>query len=161
MRCFESKVNFDWIGSPDFPAYDTARGKLEYSNYNRRAGMKEITVWHNPQCSKSRQTLELLREKGCEPHVVFYLEDPPSTMELGKLLKILGCRPRELMRIKEPLYQELSLATVDNRAKLIQAMAENPSLIERPIVICGDRAAIGRPPENVLPLLESKPPDSG
>ncbi|TWT85121.1 Arsenate reductase [Planctomycetes bacterium CA13] len=116
--------------------------------------MKEITIWHNPRCSKSRQTLELLQAKGHDPRVVRYLDDSPSVSEIRKLLKMLGCQPRELMRTKEALYKELDLAQVEDDKALIQAMVEHPKLIERPIVTCGQRAAIGRPPESVLSVLE-------
>ena len=116
--------------------------------------MKEVTIWHNPRCSKSRATLELLKDQGCEPCVVRYLDDVPSENEIARVLKLLGVEPRDLMRTKENLYGELGLADEDNHDALIRAMVENPKLIERPIVICGDRAAIGRPAENVLAVLE-------
>lgn len=114
--------------------------------------MKTI-IWHNPRCSKSRQTLQLLQEHGIEPEVRLYLQDPPSRAELDRVLKALDREPRELMRINEPPYKELGLGEVTSRAKLIEAMVEHPALIERPVVIRGDRAALGRPPEAVLTIL--------
>ena len=117
--------------------------------------MKEVTIWHNAKCSKSRATLALLEEGGHRPTIVAYLDDPPSADELKRVLKLLGYQPRALIRTKEDLYKKLGLGDVHDDEALIRAMVENPILIERPIVICGDRAAIGRPPENVLKLLES------
>ena len=115
--------------------------------------MQGITIWHNPRCSKSRATLALLEAQGHEPQVVLYLDNPPSVKELKAVLKSLDCKPRELMRTKESLYRELGLADEQNDQALIRAMNENPKLIERPVVMRGNRAAIGRPPENVLRLL--------
>jgi len=113
-----------------------------------------LKLYHNPRCSKSREALRLLREHGAEPEVVLYLETPPSPREITDILRRLGMRARDLMRAKEPLFEELGL---DNEAlsdaALVKAMAANPVLIERPIAICGDRAAVGRPPENVLNVL--------
>ena len=114
----------------------------------------KVTIYHNPRCSKSRQTLALLQERGIEPEVVEYLRTPPSKTRLKTLVRMLGLKPRELMRHKEAPYQELGLDddSLKNDA-LIAAMVENPVLIERPIVVCGERAAIGRPPEAVLDIL--------
>lgn len=113
-----------------------------------------IKIYHNPRCSKSRQTLQLLQEKGIEPEVVKYLENPPSTDELDSILTMLGMEPRELMRKKEAPYKEQGLDDDSlTRDQLLAAMAENPVLIERPIVVKGDKAALGRPPENVLEIL--------
>ncbi len=114
----------------------------------------EVIIYHNPRCSKSRATLALLREKGLEPRIVEYLKTPPSREELESLLAKLGLAPRELMRSKEKPYKELGLDEPGlSRDRLIEAMREHPILIERPIVVVGDRAAIGRPPENVLEIL--------
>lgn len=113
----------------------------------------KVTIFHNPRCSKSRQTLALLEEKGIEPEVVEYLTNPPSEAEIEGLLKKLGIGPRDLMRTKEAVYKELGLSNVSEDRRLIRAMAENPILIERPIVVKGERAAIGRPPESVLDIL--------
>jgi len=116
---------------------------------------QEVVIYHNPRCTKSRQTLELLREKGIEPRIVEYLKTPPDEQEIGRLLKLLGLSsPRELMRRKEAEYRELGLDDPGlDDATLIRAMHEHPRLIERPIVVKGERAAIGRPPEQVLEIL--------
>jgi len=113
-----------------------------------------LEIWHNPRCSKSRQTLELLREQGHEPIIIEYLKTPPTAARLKAVLAMLGMSPRELMRRKEADYKEQGLAdeTLSNDA-LIAAMIEFPKLIERPVVINGDRAAVGRPPEQVLAIL--------
>jgi arsenate reductase len=116
--------------------------------------MAAVTIYHNPRCSKSRQTLELLREQGIDPEVIEYLQSPPDEKTLGELLEKLGLAPGELLRTKEDEYQELGLdAKKDDPAALIRAMVENPILIERPIVVKGDQARLGRPPEQVLEIL--------
>lgn len=113
-----------------------------------------VTIYHNPRCSKSRQTLALLHEHGVKPHVVSYLDTPPSPSELKSIVEMLGASSaREIMRRNETLYKELSLDSVEAESALIDAMAGNPILIERPIVVSGDKAAIGRPPEAVLAIL--------
>ena len=116
--------------------------------------MSDVTIYHNPRCSKSRQTLALLGERGIAPDIVRYLDTPPDAATIGSLLDMLGLEPRDLMRRKEAPYSELGLGD-DNvsRADLIQAMVDNPILIERPIVVSGGKAAIGRPPESVLGIL--------
>jgi arsenate reductase len=117
--------------------------------------MSSTTIWHNPRCSKSRQTLQLIRDRGIEPTIIEYLGSPPSAVELTDALEALGMEPRDLMRKKEAPYNEQSLG--DDRlthAELIAAMVENPVLIERPVVFRGNRAVVGRPPENVLELLD-------
>ncbi|TQI81637.1 arsenate reductase [Serratia fonticola] len=117
--------------------------------------MKNVTIYHNPRCSKSRETLALLEQQGVEPKVILYLETPPSVDELKTLLKALGfSSARELMRKKEELYKTLELADETlSEAQLLQAMVENPKLIERPIVMKGSKARIGRPPEQVLEVI--------
>lgn len=117
--------------------------------------MKNVTIYHNPRCSKSRETLALLKQQGVEPQVVLYLDTPPSVAELKKLLQELGfTSARELMRKKEDLYKELDLADETlSEEQLLQAMVSNPKLIERPIVVKGGKARIGRPPEQVLEIL--------
>lgn len=111
-------------------------------------------ILHNPRCSKSRATLQLLRERGIEPEVVLYLEQPPSADELEGLLQALQLEPRQLMRRKEAEYAELGLGDDSlDRDALVRAMAEHPRLIERPIVIHGGHARLGRPPEAVLELF--------
>jgi arsenate reductase len=113
-----------------------------------------VTIYHNPRCSKSRQTLALLQEKGIEPEIIEYLTSPPDVATLGEILGKLGMEPRELMRRKEALYKELGLDDAGkSRDALIKAMVENPILIERPIVLSGGKAALGRPPEQVLNIL--------
>ena len=113
-----------------------------------------VTIYHNPRCSKSRQTLALLQERGVTPTVVEYLKTPPDAATLGDILAKLGYPPRQLMRVKEAVYRELGLGDESRSdADLIQAMVDNPILIERPIVLAGDRAALGRPPEAVLAIL--------
>lgn len=111
-------------------------------------------IYHNPRCSKSRETLKLLQDKGIEPEIVLYLETPPDAKTLQGLLQQLGLKPRELMRTKEAEYKELGLDNPElNDAQLIDAMVSTPKLIERPIVVNGKRAALGRPPEQVLEIL--------
>lgn len=113
-----------------------------------------VKIYHNPRCSKSRQTLALLTERDIEPQIVEYLKTPPSVAELERLLKMLGLEPRELMRRKEPEYKALGLDDPAlSRDALIRAMVEHPQLIERPIVVSGKKAALGRPPEGVLEIL--------
>jgi arsenate reductase len=117
-------------------------------------GDMTVTIYHNPRCSKSRQTLALLEGKGIAPRVVEYLKTPPSAAELKSVLKALGLKPRDLMRKSEPCYAELGLKDRDlDDDALIALMVANPILIERPIVVSGRRAAIGRPPEAVLEIL--------
>ena len=113
-----------------------------------------LTIYHNLKCSKSRATLALLEDRGLKPKIVRYLETPPSTNELKAILAALGKSPRRLLRKGEDAYKALSLDDVRlSDAALIKAMVENPILIERPIVVNGEKAAIGRPPEAVLDVL--------
>ncbi|MFK4753400.1 arsenate reductase (glutaredoxin) [Oceanobacter antarcticus] len=115
--------------------------------------MSDIQIYHNPRCSKSRETLKLLQDKGITPVVVEYLKDVPSEDEIRQLIQLLGfSSARELMRTKEEEYKQQNLASADE-ATLIRAMANTPKLIERPIVINGNQARIGRPPEQVLEIL--------
>jgi arsenate reductase len=113
-----------------------------------------ITIYHNPKCSKSRQTLELLKEKGITPTIVEYLKTPPTAETLKEILGQLSLTPRELMRKKEDAYAELNLddPSLSDDA-LIDAMVQHPILIERPIVLANGKAALGRPPEQVLDIL--------
>lgn len=113
-----------------------------------------VKIYHNPRCSKSRQTLELLKEQGIEPEIIEYLKTPPSATELNHILEKLGLEPRDLMRKKEAEYKNAGLDNQSlDRQTLIDGMINNPILIERPIVIANGKAAIGRPPENVLAIL--------
>ncbi|MGB5812353.1 MAG: arsenate reductase (glutaredoxin) [Polyangiales bacterium] len=117
--------------------------------------MAEITIWHNPRCSKSRQTLALIRDAGFEPTVFEYLRTPPTVAQIEDALGKLGIGARELIREKEAPYAELGLDDdTSNQDTLIAAMADHPILIERPIVFRGDRAIVGRPPERVITLLD-------
>ncbi|NOQ37229.1 MAG: arsenate reductase (glutaredoxin) [Methylococcaceae bacterium] len=113
-----------------------------------------VSIIHNPRCSKSRQTLQLLKDKGIEPEIVEYLKNPLTAEQLNDILQKLGIEPRELMRKKENDYQELGLDDLSlPRGVLINSMISRPKLIERPIVLANDKAAIGRPPEAVLEIL--------
>ncbi|HHS92694.1 MAG TPA: arsenate reductase (glutaredoxin), partial [Campylobacterales bacterium] len=113
-----------------------------------------VSIWHNPRCSKSRDSLKLLEEKGIEAEVVKYLVDTPTKEALQEMLKMLGMESaRDLMRTKEAIYKELNLKEESSEEALIEAMVANPKLIERPIVIKGNKAAIGRPIEKVIDLL--------
>ena len=114
----------------------------------------DVTIYHNPRCSKSRQTLALLEDKGIEPNVVRYLDQSPSVAELAAILKKLGKGPRDIMRKGEAVYKEKGLNNPDlSDDDLIAAMVADPILIERPIVIAGAKAALGRPPAAVLDIL--------
>ena len=113
-----------------------------------------VTIYHNPRCSKSRQTLALLEEEGVEPKIIEYLKSPPSAAELKSVLKKLGLSPRDIVRKGEAVYAELGLKDKDvSDDELIEIMAANPILIERPIVVSGGKAALGRPPESVLKII--------
>jgi arsenate reductase len=113
-----------------------------------------VSIYHNPRCSKSRQALNLLKEKGVQPEIVKYLDTPPDRATLARILEMLGLEPRELMRKKEKEYKELGLNDPQlTREQLIDAMIAHPRLIERPIVIKDGKAALGRPPESVLEIL--------
>lgn len=116
--------------------------------------MTELTFYHNPRCSKSRSALELIESRGLQPRIVHYLQTPPSAAELRELLRKLGISARQLLRSGEDEYKALNLAdgTLDEAA-LLDAMLSHPRLIERPILVAGDRAVIGRPPEKVLEIL--------
>jgi arsenate reductase len=114
-----------------------------------------FTIYHNPRCSKSRQTLSLLEEHGIEPKIVLYLDNPPSTSQMGALLKKLDLSARDLLRKSEDEYKANQLDNPKLSDKhIIETMVKHPKLIERPIVVKGERAVLGRPPENVLPLLD-------
>ena len=113
-----------------------------------------VTIYHNPQCAKSRATLKLLEDRGLKPNVVEYLKTPPSETELKKLIGMLGISPRALLRTKEVEYKQLKLDNPSaSDAQILHAMAKHPKLIERPIVVHNNKAALGRPPENVLKII--------
>ena len=113
-----------------------------------------VTIYHNPRCSKSRQTLEILESRSIEPAIVEYLKTPPSPDELKRILSMLGIGARDLLRTKEPEYKELGLDDLSlSEDVIIKAMVETPRLIERPIVVKDGKAVIGRPPEQVIDIL--------
>ena len=132
-----------------------AGGEIE-----RRGGARnmQVTIYFNPRCAKSRATLKLLQDKGISPTVVDYLARPPGAAEIERLLTIMRREPRALMRLDEPLYRALGLANAQlTRKQLVTALAGNPLLLQRPIVVVEDdkgvRAALGRPPKKVLEIL--------
>ena len=113
-----------------------------------------VTIFHNPRCSKSRQTLSLIQEKNIDINIIEYLKTPPDISQLKQILKQLGYEPRQLMRKSEQIYKDLDLGNENKTEEdLVIAMTQNPILIERPIVLSGEKAAIGRPPESVLNIL--------
>lgn len=113
-----------------------------------------VTIWHNPRCSKSRETLELLRSKGVEPVIREYLKNPPSKAEVEKLIDLADIDPTAFLRDGEPQFKSLKKKKADmSKAEIVEAIAECPTLLQRPVVVAGKRAAIGRPPEAVLSLL--------
>lgn len=113
--------------------------------------MAKVTIYHNPRCSKSRATLKLLEAQGIEPEVVEYLKHPPSAAELKSMLNKLGISAKELLRQKE--YRDAGLTMPESEAALIEQMVAHPAVIERPIVINGNQARFGRPPEQVLEII--------
>lgn len=114
--------------------------------------MTQVTIYHNPRCSKSRETLKLIEDKGVAPVIIDYLKTPPSPTELSRILALLGKGPRDILRKKEAAEAGLDPTALSD-AQLIEAMVANPAVIERPIVVTGDKAALGRPPESVLAIL--------
>lgn len=115
--------------------------------------MAEIVIYHNAKCSKSRETLALLRERGIAPHIVEYLRDPPSQAEILALVSKLGGNASALVRTKEKAYAQSGLTPDSDAQAIAAAIARDPILLERPVVVNGDRAAIGRPPEAVMEIL--------
>jgi len=114
-----------------------------------------ITIWHNPRCSKSRQTLELLNKKGVEPTIREYLKQPPSKAEVETLIDMVGGEPGELLRDGEAEFKALGKKKAEmSKADIAKAIAAHPILLQRPIVVTGKKAAVGRPPQAVLPLLK-------
>jgi arsenate reductase (glutaredoxin) len=112
-----------------------------------------VTIYHNPRCGKSRSTLALLEEKGIQPHIIEYLKTPPTKEELRAILKKLDMKPEQLVRKGEDIYKEKFAGKTLTDEQWLEVLVKNPILIERPIVVKGDRAVIGRPPENVMELL--------
>jgi arsenate reductase (glutaredoxin) len=117
--------------------------------------MIQVTIWHNPKCSKSRAALDILEESGCEKDVVNYLETTPTKDEITTALTMLGMNPRELMRTKEDIYTELNLKDENDYDVLVDAMVENPKLIERPVIFKEGQAIIGRPTSIIAKFLAS------
>ena len=117
--------------------------------------MSLITIWHNPKCSKSRAALEIIEENGCEINIIKYLEQTPNKKELLDTLAMLNLTPRELMRTKEEIYQELNLHSEQDNDKLIDAMIKNPILIERPVIFKNNKAIIGRTTSIIAAFLKS------
>jgi len=130
-------------------------GPERLESNNKEYLMGKVTLYHNPRCSKSRQTRTLLDENSVDYDVVEYLESPPNEKELADILKKLGKKPLEVIRTGEALFKELGLSKSDERPddEWIRIMVRNPKLIERPIVVKGARAALGRPPEDVLKII--------
>jgi arsenate reductase (glutaredoxin) len=112
-----------------------------------------IEIYHNPRCTKSRATLALLQERGLTPNVIEYLQTPPTVAQLRALVRKLGIQPEQLVRKGEDVYKSKYAGKALSDVQWLEAMAADPILIERPIVVVGDRAAIGRPPESVVALL--------
>lgn len=117
--------------------------------------MRAPTIWHNPKCSKSRETLALLQSRGFSPRIVEYLKNPPTAAELAAVAKQLGIAPAALVRKGEDVYKSKYAGRTLTDAECIEAMVKDPVLIERPIVVANGKAAIGRPPERVLAILEA------
>ena len=119
--------------------------------------MINFTIYHNPRCSKSRQTLHIIEDNDIEPKIILYLEEPPDIKTLSKIINLLGVKPRDLLRTNEVEYKALNLKDKDiDDLEIIKLMSQNPKLIERPIVLSDNEAIIGRPPENVLSLINKK-----
>ena len=117
--------------------------------------MSALTIYHNPKCSKSRETLALLAGRGITPRIIPYLETPPTAAELAAIVRKLGIRPEQLVRKGEDIYKVKYAGRVLTDAEWIEAMVNDPILIERPIVVAGSRAVIGRPPERVSALFDN------
>lgn len=115
--------------------------------------MQDIIVWHNPRCSKSRNAISYLEEKGIIPTIIKYMDETPSKEEIKNVLSLLDIDVKNWMRTKEDVYKELNLKDVQDEEQLIKAMSENPKLIERPVVINGNKAVIARPLENIDTIL--------
>jgi arsenate reductase len=110
-------------------------------------------IYHNPRCRKSREGLQILRDAGIEPEIVEYLKDPPSRSAVEKILRLLDVEPHDLLRSKEAEYRQAGLSRQSGRSEIAAAIAEHPKLLERPVVLHGERAVLGRPPEKIRDLL--------
>ncbi|MEA3371641.1 MAG: arsenate reductase (glutaredoxin) [Campylobacterota bacterium] len=117
--------------------------------------MNSVTIWHNPRCSKSREAVAIAEENNCDKEIVKYLETQPNAATIKNLLKMLGVSARELMRTKEAIYKELDLKNESDEEKLVEAMAANPKLIERPVLIKNNKAIIGRPSSVIAEFLNA------
>ena len=124
-----------------------------YTRAKRGQLMTTVTIWHNPRCSKSRSALAILEENGVTPTEVRYLETPPSKSDIVTVLAALAMEAKDIVRKGEAVYKTLNLSAQSTNEEILNALVENPILIERPINISGDRAVIGRPPDNVTSLL--------
>ena len=112
-------------------------------------------IYHNPRCSKSRETLQLLEDRECDPEIIEYLDEPPTAEDLRHIISMLGVSARDLLRSTEPVYKDADLDDDSlSDDEIIEAICEYPALLQRPIVIFGERAVIGRPPSNVLDLID-------
>ena len=121
----------------------------------RFISMEHFSIYHNPRCSKSRQTLNLMKEKGINPTIILYLENKPKVNELKKILDLMNMKPRELLRKGEDDYKIFNLNdSSKSDEEILKIMSENPKLIERPIVVTDNKAVIGRPPENIFKILK-------
>ena len=112
-----------------------------------------ITMYHNPRWGKSRKTLQLLRDNGHEPHIIEYLKNPPNIKELSEICIVLQLSPSDIIRKREKEYKESNISKLYRNEDLLEEIVKHPKLMERPIVIKGEKGIIGRPPENVLKLL--------
>lgn len=119
---------------------------------NEKLTMKQATIYHNPRCSKSRQALQLLKDRNVPVIIIDYLKHPPTDIELNKIIALLAIKPHDLLRQKEPLYRELHLADANDQ-QILQAIAANPILLERPIIIYDNKAVIARPAEKLADIL--------
>ena len=116
-------------------------------------GKAPWTIYHNPRCSKSREALDLLRANGIDPHVIYYLETPPNALEIKNILSLLQASPKEIIRTKEKIFSTLKI-DLENAEDIVQSIAKHPELLERPIIIRGKKAVIGRPPGRALELVD-------
>jgi len=114
----------------------------------------QVTIFHNPRCSKSRAALQIVKKLGIEPIIIEYLKNPPTSEKIKEIVNKLGVNPRDIIRTKEPVYLEKNLNNQNlTNEELINSIAESPILLERPIILVGEKAAIGRPPELILEIL--------
>lgn len=147
MRFVKSGVN-------SLTACFAFRKRLMTTNGGAQASHSKVTIYYNARCRKSREALQILKEKGIDPEIRNYMEEPPSQAELAEVLRKMGKRPRDIFRKSEPLYKDLGLKNKDlSDDDLLDYLHQYPILIERPIVVKGQRAVLGRPPEDVKKIL--------